>query len=99
MKTDRAHGVAGLLEGRYAGCEKVRPTLDDPDTRTKGACYAASERERARAPVRRVEFCYMPEHGSWLNAAECELSAMTRQCPGRRRIGDLCDLRTQRPAA
>lgn len=99
MKTDRAHGVAGLLEGHYAGCETVRPTLDDPDTRTKGALYAASERERARDQVRRVEFCYMPEHGSWLNVAECELSAMTRQCPGGHRIDDVRDLRTQRPAA
>ena len=34
-------------------------------------------------------------HGSWLNVAECELSAMTAQCLGRRRIGDLDRLREE----
>ena len=32
---------------------------------------------------------YTPKHGSWLNIAECELSAMTRQCLNGRRLGDL----------
>ena len=36
--------------------------------------------------VRRIEFCHTPKHGSWLNIAENELSAMTRQCLGKRRI-------------
>ena len=35
------------------------------------------------------------KYGSWLNVAECELSAMTRQCLGGRRIGELSELRTQ----
>jgi DDE superfamily endonuclease len=39
--------------------------------------------------VRRIEFCYTPKHGSWLNIAENELSAMTRQCLGRRRFETL----------
>ena len=56
MKADWAHGAVGLLEGRYAGCEKVRPALDDPNTHAKGAFYAASEREWARDLVRRIEF-------------------------------------------
>ena len=33
--------------------------------------------------------CRYPKHGSWLNIAECELSAMTRQCLSGRRLGDL----------
>ena len=32
------------------------------------------------------------EHGSWLNIAECELSAMSRQCFRNRRIGFLSEL-------
>jgi hypothetical protein len=32
---------------------------------------------------------YTPKHGSWLNIAENELSAMTRQCLKNRRIGRL----------
>ena len=40
---------------------------------------------RARELVRRLEFCYTPKHGSWLNIAENELSSMTRQCLDGRR--------------
>ena len=41
--------------------------------------WEAFEPEEARRLVRRIEFCYTPKHGSWLNIAECELSVMTRQ--------------------
>jgi hypothetical protein len=34
--------------------------------------------------ARRLEIHYTPKHGSWLNIAEIELSAMTSQCLGRR---------------
>ena len=94
-KTDWAHEVADLLEGRYADCGKVTLVLDNLNTHTKGAFYAAFEPERARELVRRIEFCYTPKHGSWLNVAECELSAMTRQCLSGRRIGELSELRTE----
>ena len=94
-KTDWAHEVAGLLEERYAGCEKVTLVPDNLYTHTKGAFYAAFEPERARELARRIEFCHTPNHGSWLNVAACELSAMTRQCLSGRRIGALSELRTQ----
>ena len=61
----------------------------------KGAFYQAFEPARARDLVRRIEFRYTPKHGSWLNIAENELSAMTRQCLSGRRIGDLETLRTE----
>ena len=66
---------------------------DDRNTHTKGAFYKALEPDRVRNWVRRLEFRYTPKHGSWLNIAECELSALTRQCMRRRRIGDLEELR------
>jgi hypothetical protein len=53
------------------------------------AFYEAFDPERARSLVRRIEFCYTPKHGSWLNIAENELSAMTRQCLSNRRIGNI----------
>ena len=88
-KLDWAQEVAHLLEGRYADCEKVTLVLDNLNTHTKGALYEAFEPERARRLAERIEFCYTPKHGSWLNIAECELSSMTRQCLRGRRIGDL----------
>ena len=81
--------VAGLLEGRYADCEKIALVCDNLNTHTKGAFYAVFEPTRARQVVRRIEFCYTPKHGSWLNIAENELSSLTRQCVRGRRIGDL----------
>ena len=55
------------------------------NTHTKGAFYETFEPEKARSLVRHLEFCHTPKHGSWLNIAENELSAMTRQClTGRR---------------
>ena len=88
-KADWALEVAGLLEGRYADCPKIALVSDNLNTHTKGAFYAVFEPARARELVRRIEFCYTPKHGSWLNIAENELSSMTRQCLRGRRIGDL----------
>jgi hypothetical protein len=94
-KTDWAIEVARLLEGRYAESEQVVLTCDNLNTHTKGAFYEAFEPERARQLVRRIEFCYTPKHGSWLNIAENELSAMTRQCIDGRRFGDIQTLRDE----
>ena len=43
--------------------------------------------------LKRLEIHYTPKHGSWLNIAEIELSALTRQCLKGRRIGDLETIR------
>ena len=64
-KVDWAIEVAQLLEGRYADCEKVILVSDNLNTHTKGAFYTAFEPARARALVRRLEFCHTPKHGSW----------------------------------
>jgi DDE superfamily endonuclease len=93
-KADWAEEVAHLLEGRYAHCPRVTLVSDNLNTHTKGAFYEVFDAERARNPVRRIEFCHTPKHGSWLNIAENELSAMTRQCLARR-IGDIETLRSE----
>lgn len=94
-KVDWAIEMARLLEGRYAGCPQVILVSDNLNTHTKGAFYEAFEPERARALVRRIQFCHTPKHGSWLNIAENELSSLTRQCLSHRRIGDLTTLQVE----
>jgi hypothetical protein len=42
------------------------------------------QRPEAHCLSRRFEIHYTPKHGSWLNIAEIELSAPTRQCLNRR---------------
>ncbi|MEZ4684504.1 MAG: transposase [Bacteroidia bacterium] len=51
--------------------------------------------EKARAYVKRIHFVHTPKHGSWLNIAENELSAMTRQCLKNRRMGTLENLQEE----
>lgn len=91
-KADWAKEVAHVLDTRYADCEKVTIVLDNLNVHTKGAFYEAFEPAVARAYVKRIDFVFTPTHGSWLNVAECELSAMTRQCLAGRRIGELSEL-------
>lgn len=94
-KVDWAIEMARLLDGRYAGCEKITLVCDNLNTHTKGAFYEAFDPEHARALVRRINFCYTPKHGSWLNIAENELSSMTRQCISGRRLGDMNTLQKE----
>ncbi len=88
-KFDWAQEVASLLDGKYASCDRITLVCDNLNTHTAGAFYEAFPPERARQYVRRIDFCFTPKHGSWLNIAENELSSMTRQCLRGRRIGEL----------
>ena len=71
--------LARLREGRYAKRAKVIVVCDHFNTQSTSAFNEAFEPDRARALVRRIEFCYTPKHGSGLNNAENELSSLTRQ--------------------
>lgn len=94
-KIDWAFEMEELLRTRYANAEKVILVCDNLNTHTRGAFYEAFPAEKAREIVKRIDFCYTPKHGSWLNIAENELSSMTRQCLANRRIGDINTLRKQ----
>lgn len=49
--------------------------------------YEAFPAAKARRLASRLDIRYTPKHGSWLNIAECELSALVRQCLNRRLSG------------
>lgn len=57
--------------------------------------YEAFPPAEALRLARRFEFHYTPKHGSWLDLAEIELSAQSKQCLGKRRIGNLEDLNSE----
>src|SRR5512135_1396742 len=97
-KVDWAVEMASLLEGRYAGADRVVVVCDNLNTHTKGAFYESFAPARARQLVRRIEFCYTPKHGSWLNIAENELSCLTSQGIADRRFGDVPTLRAEATA-
>ena len=94
-KVDWAAEVKHLLTHEYAEAERVILVADNLNTHTPGAFYQAFPPDEARGLLRRLEFRYTPKHGSWLNIAENELSALTRQCIGVRRIADLETLRQE----
>ncbi len=54
--------------------------MDNLNTHTISSLYEALPPDEVRKLAKRLEIHYTPKHGSWLNIAEIELSAMTRQC-------------------
>lgn len=68
----------------YPQAEKIVVVMDNLNTHTPAAFYQVFEPGEARRLVERFEFHYTPNHGSWLNMAEIELSALVRQCLDRR---------------
>ncbi len=94
-KVDWAIEVNQLLKTQYSDCEKVILVSDNLNTHTRGAFYEAFPPEQAREIVKRIEFHHTPKHGSWLNVAECELSAMTSQAIAKQRFADIETLSNQ----
>lgn len=88
-KQEFAEAMRHLAEEDYPEAEKIRVVLDNLSTHTAAAFYESFEPERARSLARRIEFVYTPVHGSWLNMAEVEISALVRQCLKNRRLPDV----------
>ena len=79
-RVDWAWFIKGLLDGRYKDAERVVLVLDQLNTHSLASLYAAFGPEEARRLAARLEIHHTPRHGSWLNMAEIELSALSRQC-------------------
>ena len=67
--------------------------MDNLNTHSIVSLYATFPPQYARDLVERLEIHYTPKHGSWLDIAEIELSALGRQCIANNRIPDLPSLR------
>lgn len=83
-----------VLDGLYPDAERVVLGTGNLNTHRPGSLYEAFGPEEARRLAARVERHHTPKHGSWLNVAGCELSALARQCPDRR-IPDLDALKRE----
>ena len=87
-RIDWAGQVKELLTVDYPDAETVVLVMDNLNTHGIASLYEAFAPEEAFALAQRLEIHHTPKHGSWLNIAEIELSALTRQCLDRR-ISDL----------
>jgi hypothetical protein len=93
-RLDWAAQVKQMLTVDYPDAEAVVLVMDNLNTHGIASLYEAFDPAEAFAMAQRLEIHHTPKHGSWLNIAEIELSALTRQCL-ERRISDLEILNTE----
>lgn len=83
-RLDWAEQVKHLLQVDFPDAERILLVCDNLNTHNLASLYEAFPPEEARMLARRLEIHHTPKHGSWLNIAESELSALTKQCLDRR---------------
>lgn len=81
---DGAHFMQQLADVHYPESERIIVVLDNLNTHGPGSFYETFAPTEAKRLAARFEFHYTPKHGSWLNRAEIELSALSRTCLNRR---------------
>lgn len=81
---DFAHQLKWLVDEQYPEADMIRIGLEQLNTHKPASLYEAFAPEEARRIGRKLEFPFTPQHGSWLNMAEIELSVLQRQCLDRR---------------
>lgn len=78
--TDWAHQIKWLVDEQYKDAEKIVLVMDNLNVHDISSLYKAFVPEEAFRIAHKLEIHYTPKHGSWLDMAEIELSALTTQC-------------------
>jgi transposase len=94
---DFALVIKELLDDVYPEAEKIILVVDNLNIHHPAALYQRFPPAEARRLAARIEWHYTPEHGSWLNMAECELSVLRRQSL-RARVSDIATVREKAAA-
>ena len=89
-REDWARFVRDLVDGRYREADKLVLVMDQLNIHSPASLYEAFAPEEAKRLADRLEIHHTPKHGSWLNMAEIELSALGRDLPDR--VGDRATL-------
>ena len=89
---DWAKQTKWLIDEVYPDAEKIVLVMDNLNTHTTASFYKFFSPEEAFRLSQKLEIHYIPKHGSWLDIAEIELSAMTLQCLDDRRIPNVTEL-------
>lgn len=82
-KTDYCRFQQEIIK-QWAQAEDIVEVQDNLNTHNASSFYENLPACEARELTRRFEMHYTPKKGSWLNMAEMELSALSRQCLSRR---------------
>lgn len=86
-KKDYALFMNALAYTQYPHVDQLVLIQDNLNTHSPGSFYAAFPAADAFALAKRFDMHYTPNHASWLNMAEIELSVIAKRCLDRR-IGD-----------
>jgi hypothetical protein len=89
-----AHSVKALVDQVYPDAEKILLVVDNLNIHGPWSLFDAFSPEEANRIMHRIEWHFTPEHGSWLNMAEIELSALERQSL-KQRFPDVATLAAQ----
>lgn len=79
----------------YPEAEKIHLVWDNLNTHKEKPLVDFFGVEEGHGIWEKVQVHYTPEHGSWLNQAEMAISVYSRQCLGKRRIGEFNQLRSE----
>lgn len=77
-------GFMKKLASAYPKAEKIILVQDNLNTHNPSSFYEVFDAPEAFALSERFEMVYTPKKASWLNMAEIELSALSKQCLDRR---------------
>ena len=88
---DFAEQLRILVDEDYPDADTVVLVVDNLNTHGPACLYERFEPVTARRIAAKLEWHHTPEHGSWLNMAECELSVLANQCL-KQRIPDKASL-------
>jgi hypothetical protein len=83
-RRDFAATVKELVEVHYPTAETIVLVLDQLNTHSPASLYDVFAPAEAKRLADKLAIHHTPTHGSWLNMAELELSALQRQCLDRR---------------
>jgi len=72
------------LSHHYSDADKIILVQDNLNTHNPSSFYEVLDAPEAFALSQRFEMVYTPKKASWLNMAEIELSALSKQCLDRR---------------
>jgi transposase len=86
---------ARSIADHYPHAETIHLVMDNLNTHCRKTLVDRFGEKEGEALWDRLTIHYTPKHGSWLNQAEIEISLFSRQCLGKRRIGDLRSLRRE----
>jgi hypothetical protein len=81
---DFAEFVRELVDVDFPDAVVIVLVVDNLNTHGPASLYAHFPPEEAHRINAKLEWHYTPEHGSWLNMAECEFSVLAQQCLKRR---------------